>query len=158
MSVKDMTSKREFLRDMSFVDRQGNVVHPSKEDYNARKSTKTGKAYAFFNCKASKGDIEKELPFIRECVQTPNALELSLMEGKDTLKGDPKLLQLAREAKDAGIRYVMEATYPNATNHQTADEVASVLNQAYQSPLYQKGEPFRGEVVYKERGRYVFRE
>ena len=52
----------------------------------------------------------------------------------------------------------MEATYPNATNHQTADEVASVLNQAYQSPLYQKGEQFRGEVVYNERGRYVFRE
>ncbi len=38
------------------------------------------------------------------------------------------------------------------------DEVASVLNQAYQSPLYQKGEQFRGEVVYKDRGRYIFRE
>lgn len=121
-------------------------------------ANKIGKAYAFFNCKASKGDVEKVLPFIRECVKTPNALELSLMEGTDTLTGDAQLLQIAREAKDAGIRYVMEATYPNATNHQTADEVASVLNQAYQSPLYEKGEQFRGEVVFKERGRYVFRE
>ena len=33
---------------------------------------KTGKAYAFFDCEASKGDIEKELPPIRECVETPN--------------------------------------------------------------------------------------
>jgi len=153
-----MANKREFPKDMSFVDRQGNVIHPSREDYNSRKSLRVGKAYAFFNCNASKGDIEKELPAIRECVQTPNALELSLMEGTDTLTGDTQLLQIAREAKDTGIRYVMEATYPNATNHQTADEVASILNQAYQSPLYQKGEQFRGEVVFKERGRYVFRE
>ncbi|MCX6749899.1 MAG: hypothetical protein NTZ83_00410 [Candidatus Pacearchaeota archaeon] len=121
-------------------------------------ANKTGKAYAFFNCRASKGDIEKEIPFIRECVKTPNALELSLMEGTDTLKGDAQLLQITRDAKDAGIRYVMEATYPNATNHQTADEIASVLNQAYQSLLYEKGEQFRGEVVYKERGKYIFRE
>ncbi|MBS3075166.1 hypothetical protein J4429_01775 [Candidatus Pacearchaeota archaeon] len=121
-------------------------------------ANKTGKAYAFFNCEASKRDIEKELPFIRECVKTPNALELSLMEGTDALIGDAQLLQIARDAKDAGIRYVMEATYSNATNHQTADEVASILNQVYQSPLYQKGEQFRGEVVFKERGRYVFRE
>lgn len=69
-----------------------------------------------------------------------------------------KIHEIAKDAKDAGIRYVMEATYPNATNHQTADEVASILNQAYQSQLYQKREQFRGEVVYKERGRYVFRE
>ena len=52
----------------------------------------------------------------------------------------------------------MEATYPDATNHQTADEVASVLNQAYQSQLYERGEQFRGEVVYKEKGSYMFRE
>jgi len=49
----------------------------------------------------------------------------------------------------------MEATYPNATNNQTADELASILNQAYQSPLYEKGEIFRGIVVYKERGKYL---
>jgi len=153
-----MANKREFPRDMSFVDRQSNVVHPSREDYNARKSAKVGKAYAFFNCKALKGDIEKELPFIRKCVKTPNALELSLMEGTDALTGCTQLLRISRDAKDAGIRYVMEATYPKATNHQTSDEVASILNQAYQSPLYEKGEEFRGEVVYEDRGRYIFRE
>jgi len=58
----------------------------------------------------------------------------------------------------SGVRYCLEATYENATNLQTADEVANILNQAYQSPLYKEGEHFRGEVVYEERGIYVFRE
>ena len=119
---------------------------------------KTGKAYAFCNCRASKIEVEKELPFIRECVKTSNALELSLMESMDDLTGDSQLLQIAQDVKNAGIRYVMEATYPDATNRQTADEVVSILNQAYQSPLYEKGEEFRREVIYKERGRYLFRE
>lgn len=121
-------------------------------------TNKIGKAYAFFNCKASKEDIEKEIPFIRECAKTPNALELSLMEGMNVLTGDTPLLQIVKEAKDAGRKYAIEATYPNGTNHQTANEVASILNQAYQSSLYGKGEEFRGEVVYKKRGKYVFRE
>ena len=95
---------------------------------------------------------------IRECVKTPNSLELSLINGADTLIGDSQLLQIAKEAKDAGIKYVMEATYPNATNNQTADELASILNQAYQSPLYEKGKAFRGIVVYKERGKYLSKE
>ncbi len=153
-----MANKREFPRDMSFVDRQGNAVHPNTEDYNSRKSANAGKAYAFFDCNASKGNIEKELPFIRECVKTPNELELSLMEGTDNLIGDSQLLQIAKEAKDAGIKYVMEATYPNATNHQTAEELSAILNQAYQSPLYADKEKFRGEIAYKENNQYVFRE
>ena len=121
-------------------------------------ANKTGKAYAFFDCKASKGDIEKELPFIRKCVKTPSELELSLTEGTDALNGDNQLLQIAKEVKDAGIRYIMEATYSNATNRQTADELSSILNQAYQSPLYQEGEQFRGDIFYEENGKYVERE
>jgi hypothetical protein len=121
-------------------------------------TNKTGKAYAFFDCNASKGEIEQKIPLIRERVKTANALELSLMERTDTLTGDAQLLQIAKEAKESGIRYVMEANYPNATNCQTAEELASVLNQAYQSQLYQKGEQFRGKIVYKDRERYVFRE
>ncbi|HUS48848.1 MAG TPA: hypothetical protein VMZ91_01675 [Candidatus Paceibacterota bacterium] len=123
---------------------------------------KTGRAYAFFDCRASKEDIEKELSSIRKCIKTPSALELSLMESTEKPSVSPlrdsELWAIVRTAKEADLRYFMEATYPNATNHQTADEVASILNQAYQSPLYQEGEQFRGEVVYKERGRYVSRE
>ncbi len=120
---------------------------------------KIGKAYGFFNCNASKEAIEAELPTIRELVLTPSKLELSLIEGVEALKGDSKLMALAQEAKESGnIRYVLEATYPRATNRNTADEVAAILNQAYQSPLYQKGEEFYGAIFYKEKGNYVSRE
>ena len=131
-----------------------------------------GTAYAFFDCRASKEQIEAELPTIRQCVKTPSKLELSLTEGVCKFMGtsilgrkalvgrpiDTQLRDVAKEAKDSGMRYVLEAKYEGATNKQTADEVASVMNQAYQSPLYQKGEQFRGEVVYNERGKYIFRE
>jgi len=118
---------------------------------------KTGKAYAFFDCKSSKESIEEELPHIRECVKTPGELEISLMQEIADLTADSQLLQIAKEAKSQGRNYIMEATYPNRTNRQTADELASILNQAYQSPLFQKREQFKGKIVYKEKD-YVFRE
>jgi hypothetical protein len=132
---------------------------------------KAGKAYGFFDCRASKEQIEAELPTIRECVKTPSNLELSLTEGiykltgtrilgKETLAGKPvdaQLRDIALEAKNSGIRYLLEASYEGATNKQTADEVADILNQAYQSPLFKQGEPFIGAVVYEENGKYVFR-
>jgi len=117
-----------------------------------------GKAYAFFNCNASKETIEAEIPTIRNLVKTPNELELSLTENMNALRGDSQLLQIAEEAKEAGINYVMEGTYPYATNRQTADELSGILNQAYQSPLYDEGEKFIGEIVYKENGEYTFRD
>lgn len=123
---------------------------------------KTGKAFAFFDCNASKQEIEQELPTIRECVKTPRELELSLFESTENPSvsplGNPRLWAIIGKAKSAGMKYFMEATYPNSTNYQTADELASILNQMYQTPLYQEGEQFRGEIVYKERGRYIFRE
>ena len=119
---------------------------------------KVGKAYGFFDCKASKKDIEAELPSIRNMVRTPSRLELSLIEGVENLMGDLDSTPIIREARDSGMKYVFEATYPDATNEKTADEVAAILNQAYQSPLYQKSEPFSGGIVYKEGNRYIFRD
>jgi hypothetical protein len=120
--------------------------------------TKEGKAYGFFHCDASKEAIESELPAIRKLVKTPSKLELSLTEGMDNLKGDSKLKALAQEAKQDGINYVLEATYSNASNKQAADEVAGIINQAYQLPLYKKGEQFKGGIAYEDKGNYVFRE
>ncbi len=117
-----------------------------------------GKAYGFFDCKKSKTEIEAELPTIRELTQVPSALELTLMEGFDALKGSPNFMQKVDEAKTAGLRYVLDASLPDATNRATADEVAAVLNQAYQSPLYQEGEEFKGGIIYEENGEFVFRE
>lgn len=50
------------------------------------------------------------------------------------------------------------AQYHSATHVQTADEVATVLNQAYNSDLYQNGEPFVGQIVYQSGNKYVFRD
>jgi len=116
-----------------------------------------GKAYGFFDCDATKEEIQKEIPFIRKCVNTPNELELILTEDINSLNVDFDLLPITQEL-DA--KYVIEASYPDYTNEQTADELSAILNQAYQSPLYQEDERFRGEIVYKNKknGGYVFRE
>jgi len=117
----------------------------------------TGEAYAFFDCNAPIEKIRAELPFIRDAVQTPKRLELALADAMFVV-GDPELLEITREAKEANMKYVMKANYPNATNKKTADELASILYQAYQSPLYNKNEEFRGEILYRQGGEYHFRE
>ena len=124
-----------------------------------------GEAYAFFDCNAPMTQVAQEIPKIRKLVETHKGLELFL--AKDALplmrsninNVDPELVEIALNAKDAGIKYVLAArSLPNMTNRQTAEELSTILNQAYQSPLYQEGEKFRGEVVYKERENYVFME
>ncbi|MCD4694353.1 hypothetical protein K8R62_03275 [bacterium] len=117
-----------------------------------------GKAYGFFECKASKIEIELELPSIRKILETPSALELSLVEDMDNVKGDGKLTAIAQKAKQNGINYMLEVKYPNVTNKDTSDELANILNQAYQSNLYGTGEPFNGVIVYEENGEYIFKE
>ena len=117
-----------------------------------------GKAYGFFYCKASKNKIEALLPEIRSNANTPSKLELSLIEEVDNLRGDTRLTDLAKEAKQNGINYVLEATYQGATNKNAADELSDILNSAYQSPLYDQGEQFKGGVVYEDEGKYIFHE
>ncbi len=123
-----------------------------------KKEIDIGKAYGFFYCNASKQEIETELPAIRELVKTPSKLELSLIKGMNNIKGDKRLTALAQEAKQDGINYILQATSPNRTNKNTADEVASILNQAYQSLLYKDGEQFKGGIIYEKKGKYVFRD
>src|SRR3989338_9890825 len=117
-----------------------------------------GRAYGFFDSKLSKERIEAELPSIRNVARAPSVLELSLIEGVERLRGELALMPIVGGAKEAGIRYVLKATYPGGTNRKTADEVADILNQVYQLPLHQDGEHVRWEGVYKDRGRYVFRD
>lgn len=124
----------------------------------SKKELDIGRAYGFFYCDASKSEIEKLFPKIREMVKTPSKLEFSLVEGMDNLGGDERLIALAQEARQDGINYVLQATYFNRTNRETADEVASILSQTYQSSLYESNAQFKGAVVYEEEGDYVFRE
>lgn len=119
---------------------------------------KIGKAYGFFDCSASKTEIEGKLPVVREYTKTPSGLELSLIEGVENLKGDSKLMALAKEAKESGMRYVMKATYPDATNEKTSGELQALLINTSNSLFCMTDEHIRGEIVYKEKGEYLFRE
>lgn len=120
------------------------------------KEINCGRAYAFFDCGASKEEIKAELPLIRRCAKTPSELELSITEGIGNLKRDNQLTSIARDAKDSGMRYFLEAKCLEATNEKTADEVADILNQ---TSLYFDEEEFRGKVIYQdENEEYVFRE
>ena len=141
------------VKPYALIDRKGNKI--TKESHMAKT---VGKAYGFFYCDASKQEIETLLPTICEMAQTPSQLELSLIEGMDNITGDKSLTDLAQEAKQSGINYMLQATYPHGTNEDTADEVATILNQAYQSPLYKAEDRFNGAIVYEKDGKYVFSE
>ena len=121
--------------------------------------TKEGKAYGFFYCNASKKAIESELPTIRKMVKTPSDLELVLKECTvQTLSKSVSFLKDYAILRQEKINYVLEAKYSNASNKQAADEVAGILNQAYQSPLYKDKGQFRAEIAYEDKGDYIFRE
>ena len=120
-----------------------------------------GKAYAFFSCNAPLAQILLELPKIREVAKIPGKLELSLFEGTqpfNRMHREIELRHLANQAAEAGLQYILEAKCPGKSNSETADHVADVLNQAYQSPLYQNGEQFFGDILYRKRSKYISRQ
>jgi len=117
-----------------------------------------GTAYGFFHCEASKQEIEETLPMIRKLGQIPSELELSLIEGVDKLhrQGDEKLTALAQNAPEK-MNYVLQASYPNATNEKTAIVLNDIFVQAYLSDLNNvKERPFDADIAYKENGNYGF--
>lgn len=116
---------------------------------------KIGEAYGFFDCNAPKEEIQAELPIIRKIVNSPSQLEISLVRGMDNIMGDKRLTALAQEAEQKGRNYMLQATY-NGTHKDAADEVASILNQAYQSHLYRAKEKFNGAIAYEEKGKYKY--
>jgi len=134
----------------------------------------TGRAYAFFDCDATKQEIERAMPEIRESARTPEKLEFLLHENDGNLQLDRKLKQMVKTPRDSRIlhsgfgvdspevtpledlRYVLEAKYPNATNKETADELGDVMN--YISYLNASNLIFNGKIAYEDGGRYVFRD
>ena len=119
---------------------------------------KRGEAYAFFKGDYPLNRVLDYLPQIRENASTPTKLELKLTEGVNPEIYDGELRAIAEDADYMGMNYTIEAKYEGATNNQTADEVADILNATYQSPLYpDKSEKLRGTVCYKDKGKYKFR-
>jgi hypothetical protein len=116
-----------------------------------------GRAYAFFDCRASLSDIKAELPIIRKLAQTPSDLELHVIEGTENVEGSDGLREIAQQAAEAGNRYVIQACHPSTSNREVAREVADALNTAYTSDLYEAGEDFSGADVYEtEDGDFEF--
>jgi len=136
----------------------------------------TGKAYAFFDCDASRKDIENELPHIRQISQTPNELELLLCEGTDELIFDEDLQEKLQYPDDyrimseermkqgyeeerrplGSLRYVMIGSFPGESNERVAGELGNILN--YVGYLNQDQSIFRGAITYEKNGEYVLRE
>lgn len=136
-----------------FVDRSGQLVRPVRDSKGKPTLIPVGRAYAFFRFTYPRQKIQDELPFIRESVKTPNELELSLMEELKNLNTESQLFQIAKEAKDKGMNYVIEGTYPNATNNKTAEELHAILNALYPpSRLFES----LFQIVSQKSGRYVF--
>lgn len=145
-----MEYKREIGGEYEFVDREGRLVRSTREGLKS-----LGKAYGFVDCSASVGEIEAELPEVREDTKTPSELELSLKEGIDGIKGDSDLRAIAILQNP---KYTIEATYPGATNKETAEELTALLINTSNSLFCQTDEHIRGKVTYKENEKYVFME
>ena len=119
----------------------------------------TGKAYAIFDCKQPLEAIKNELPTVKRLVEAPSELELNLMEAKLLRSNaDDRLKTIIAKGIKAGCKYAIEATQPGAPNKVVAAELGQVVNQLYQTSLYSIEEPFIGDIVYEEGGKYVFRE
>lgn len=123
-----------------------------------------GKAYAFFYCAAPKADVEKALPKAREQAKTPNGLELTLREGIDPINFGlfSRIRTLAEQARQEGNNYSIEAALPGASNRKTAEELVTIQNALYASPLkesfHKGGHKYLGGTVYRAGEDYEFME
>ena len=135
-----------------------------------------GIAYAFFDCDASKEQIERAMPNVRYDARTPENLQLLLQEGIKGLKLDAKLSELIEYENDyrvmssrrirqpweqeskslSSMRYAMIASY-DRTNEETASELGDVVNDIHRK-FDKDQEVFRGAVVYEKDGEYQLRE
>lgn len=117
-----------------------------------------GQAYGFFKCNASVEEIQEYMPTIRELAQTPSELELSLIEERDFNK-DKTLNYIIKSFNVFGVNYTLKAKCPNVTNEKTATKLLDIFNNIYSSShLYKKGEKFFGDICFKNKGRYEFRD
>lgn len=138
------------------------------------KTDVVGEAYGFFRCDTPKEEIDRIAGGIIDSLKKEESMEqivsgrletiyplkLSLSDIDNREYGaDKELTALAKDAyhADAGLNYVLGATYRGKTNEETAEVVADVLDQFALSHLYTDGEDFFGDIVYKnEEGAYVF--
>lgn len=117
---------------------------------------KTGEAYGFLKYGGKIEDILKYIPAVRNSALTPPELSLTIIEGAENLetKSDSGLAELVELAKGANLNYVFRANLPGKDNAETAGELGDMINQLYQTPLYQEGQEFCAEIAYKNGDEY----
>ena len=138
------------IEDYAFIDRDGRKM--TRERHEAEN---VGHAYGFFYSTATKAEIEAEIPGFRKRINTDPGLHLSVVE-LENLVCDDRLREIALEARSEGINYVLKGRYEFASNRQTADGVADMLNPI--SYLNEDPDQPWGSVAYEENGTYVFRQ
>src|SRR3989344_526000 len=150
-----MTTQKRYDDHFEFFDREGQFVSMTRGQDNKPTLTPVGRAYTFFNCRADSPEvIATALPGARHASRAPNDLELSVINVIDNLPSDTpfKVKNIAHlEAKPAGIRYVLVAKLPNATNEQTARELHGVVNLLYNEPSISiPGDKPQGLTLYQD--------
>ncbi len=134
-----------------------------------------GKAYAFFDCDASKKQIEESMPQIRQDARTPRGLQMLLHEGISDLKLDKTLAEQIQYPDDyrvvsskrqvfeqeskplSSMRYTLVASYTGASNEDVANELGDITNIIHTRFNRDQG-IFRGAIVYEKNGEYHLRE
>ena len=120
--------------------------------------TKTGEAYGFLYCSNTTQRIIDELADTREITQTPSMLGFDLVAQVDQIdtSKDSALANMVEKAKSNKMSHVIKASMPDASNRRVAGLLCNVIDGLYASPLYQEGEPYCADVVYKRGNQYVF--
>ena len=129
------------LPQYEFVNKDGRLVRSTEEGLKP-----VGIAYGLIGHSAPIRQVEAELQEVSEDTRHPSMLELSLREDLDDIK-DLDLREIARKVNP---RYVVKATYLEATNEKTAEELAALLINTSQSLFCMTDEHMGFQVVYKE--------
>ena len=168
--------RRELPVDMSFIDRRGNLVRPDKKAYYAREAAGVGEAYAFFDCDASKQELEDSISDVMDDAGVPREMRAFLRKGSSGLPRDSRLQAMVNypadyrvmtaERKKQGweperkplckMEYSLVASFPGASNEEAALQLGDALDLIHWRFNRDSG-VFRGAVVYEEGGEYGFR-
>ena len=141
------------------------------------KDEKIGRAYAFFDCDASREQIDNSMPQLRHDAKTPEGLQTLLHEGTSELQLDNILSELIQYPDDyrvmskerikkpfeeerrslASMKYVLVGDYKGACNKEVASELGDIMNLISYG-LNTDSDVFRGAVVYEKDGDYFLSE
>lgn len=126
------------------------------------------KAYALFDSKARKEELEEELVSMRSTIKLPSELELLLTELKEATDLDPNLLKLINQGEIYPIipsklkhlmvtdepipirllKYLIKANHPTETVDKVTDYLGEIANGIYQA--YDSGAPCCIEIIGQE--------